>query len=431
MRRLNHHSPSMAGRQVRCFLLMLVIIASSWHMGSPVTAQPSSPVATSGDCVVSTEPDDQPDSATELAAGDACATADNPNAGQHLYRWEVTDAEAATRWTLALSAIPGQIGLLEIYALDIDDGGTIRAVTKLAASRGSASAPVQLANLLFRTGTYYVAVATSGPGPYQLSITEGDPIPPASTSEPATVTGQLAVSGTWVDVPNTISWTIDDTSSHLDLRVQAPVGAALDWELADDTGALLYRTTVGIDGIALLPDLGLAEGVYTLSLRSTDGVPTPWIVTTTATTPRSPQSEDEPNESSQYAMPIAFDGDHATIGGRLATTPSETDTDSYRITIDETLAGRLIDFRLLWQGGSERTLCLYDSTDAELRCAKDVVGASLNDFVLPVGEYTVRISGLAAPGDPYVLKIDVTGEAVDGFEAEPNNSMERANPLAA
>ena len=50
-------------------------------------------------------------------------------------------------------------------------------------------------------------------------------------------------------------------------------------------------------------------------------------------------------------------------------------------------------------------------------------------MVLAESTYFLTVSGQADPANPYTLKIDVTGEAVEGFEAEPNETVEFASPL--
>ena len=155
----------------------------------------------------------------------------------------------------------------------------------------------------------------------------------------------------------------------------------------------------------------------------------PWIVTAAPSTARDTTTEDEPNESAAAPDAITFDGDSASIGGRLATQPTDEDSDLHRLTIDSTLAGRLTDIRLLWQGGTSRTLCLTDTSETQLRCTSGEQGLSINDLVLVAGDYLLQVSGLPAPNDPYVLKVDVTGEAVEGFEAEPNEDIAHASPL--
>ena len=128
-------------------LVLLMLLAT---FGGQAAAQPATPAA-SGDCIVVTEPNDQPADAIDFGPGAACATADHAAGGQDLYRWTVTDAEAGQRWSFDLSAVPGQVGLIEIYTVDLD-GDTVLSATKVVSAMGDPGAAVTVPDLLFATG---------------------------------------------------------------------------------------------------------------------------------------------------------------------------------------------------------------------------------------------------------------------------------------
>lgn len=415
------------------FLLMLVVSLLLTSIApSAGTAQPATPPATG--CLIVAEPNDQPLDAVDLGSGKACADAAHPDTSQDLYRWTVDEATATSRWTLSLSAIPGQVGLIAMYRIELDAAGTVTSSTELVSMRGERGMPTSAANLLFLPGTYYLGIATSGPGPYRLTVSRGDPLPNPVTAagSPVAVNGAFASSGTTGDADTVLEWAIDDGASaaHLDLRVQGPVGTDLSWTLAGSQGARLYQSVVASAGTSLLPDIGLPPGNYTITLRSTIEPAVPWIISTTLGELRAADLEDEPNEDLSFARPIVFDGDTATLTGRLADYPGNDDADHFILQVDSAHAQRLTDIRLLWQGGPPRRLCLHDAAGVQLRCGEGDAGIALEDLVLTAGGYGLRVSGTPAPETPYTLRVDISGEAVDDFEAEPNDDMARASTMA-
>lgn len=342
------------------FLLMLVVSLLLTSIApSAGTAQPATPPATG--CLIVAEPNDQPLDAVDLGSGKACADAAHPDTSQDLYRRTVDEATATSRWTLSLSAIPGQVGLIAMYRIELDAAGTVTSSTELVSMRGERGMPTSAANLLFLPGTYYLGIATSGPGPYRLTVSRGDPLPNPVTAagSPVAVNGAFASSGTTGDADTVLEWAIDDGASaaHLDLRVQGPVGTDLSWTLAGSQGARLYQSVVASAGTSLLPDIGLPPGNYTITLRSTIEPAVPWIIST-------------------------------TLGELRA------------------------------------------AAGVQLRCGEGDAGIALEDLVLTADGYGLRVSGTPAPETPYTLRVDISGEAVDDFEAEPNDDMARASTMA-
>ncbi|MBA2468408.1 MAG: hypothetical protein H0V37_03270, partial [Chloroflexia bacterium] len=362
-------------------LTMIAVMAIIATVSPSASAQPATPATVDSTCVVATEPNDQPAEATDLGSGAACGRGDYPGGGQDLYRWTVTDDDAAARWSFTLTPVPGHVGLVEIYDVEIDDAGTILAATRLVSKMGEAGAITSLPNLLWPPGEYYVGVAYSGPGAYQLDIAAGDPLPADVdiADTPAPVSDAFAITAMPGETSAMVEWTVTDAASgnHFDIRLQGPVASPLAWDLADETGGTLFSGTTGANGVGTLPDIGLEAGTYTVTIRNGGDGPVRWVLATTPGEPRMSGVESEPNEGPANAAALAFDGDSASMNGRLATTPVDNDFDHYRLTIDDSRAGRLTDLRLLWHGGTQRRLCLLDSADAELRCAEGAEGLAL------------------------------------------------------
>lgn len=408
-------------------LLVLITIAPlGWHGAMPAASQPSTPAL---NCLTPTEPNDQPADATPLPPGASCVTAASSGPAQDLYRWTVSEAETTSRWTFAVSAVPAQVTRLEVYTIDLDAAGGIVTATLLVSALGGVNEPVSHDDLLWAPGDYYIAVATSGPGDYTLTIDEGAPVPPVGTSGDE-LSGSFELADT---VDGAVTWSLDaaDSESRWTLQLQGAVWQALSLTVTDEAGTTLLTAETGNDGIASMPDVGLAPGTYTLSVTGATGEATPWVLSATAAGTRAAGEEDEPNDTPSVGMPLVVEDGSAVVSGRLAKRgpADQLDRDAYRITVDDGLAGRFIDIRLLWQGEVERTLCLLDAAAQELKCERGTGGVALHDFVLAEGEYVIDVSGVPAPDVPYVLRVEASGEAVPRFETEPNDAAAAASPL--
>jgi hypothetical protein len=117
------------------------------------------------------------------------------------------------------------------------------------------------------------------------------------------------------------------------------------------------------------------------------------------------------------------------LTGRLGTLAALDDLDTYRLIVDETLAGRQLDLKLFWDAEPRRWLCLRDAAGTELGCTDGERGIAFNDLVLAAGDYTIVVSGDPAPNSPYLLRLDASLAAVSSYEAEPNDTFATAGPL--
>jgi hypothetical protein len=71
-------------------------------------------------------------------------------------------------------------------------------------------------------------------------------------------------------------------------------------------------------------------------------------------------------------------------------------------------------------------LCLLDTADQPTTCRNGTDGISLPALRLGPGEHVFEIQGAAVPSDADTLRLDVTGPAPAGFEAEPNEDVASA-----
>lgn len=414
---------------LRSLLLMLLIATSFPAHGS---SQPATPDVTG--CVVPVEPNDGPGNATALLAGEGCAVATIGAGEQDVYRWDLDEAGASGRWTFGITGIPGQAAMLEVYHVEIDEAGTITVAEKLLTRTGRAGEAVSHDELLWPAGTYYLAVAASGPGDYVLTVTEEAPLPTVvPAGEPRQVAGAFGARADAGTGPMTLAWTVDAAASEAIwmLRLQGAVGAAHAVSIAGPDGTVLATLGVAANGMAEMPDIAVAPGTYTITTTANADATTPHLVEMMETGQLVGNAEAEPNDMPAGTTPVPLVDGAAAITGRLATTGGDQqDHDRFLLEVGPGDAGRLLDIRVLWQAGPSRTLCLFDATDAELRCAEGERGLAMNDLVLQEGAYRLDLRGAPEPDATYVLRVEVTAEAVGAFEAEPNDKQDGGSPMA-
>ncbi|MEJ7838309.1 MAG: discoidin domain-containing protein, partial [Thermomicrobiales bacterium] len=390
-------------------------------------------------CIAANEPNDQYAEAIELGSGEVCAEAANLTGGQDLYLWTVAAADATTRWTMSVSAIPGQLANLEIFDVVLDEAGHVTSANKLLTISGSSGQSTVSRDLMLPVGSVVtIGVATSGPGAYTLSIERGTESPPRNDTEPnddattaTQVDGAFALSGDQSASPDEIVWTIteEDAASEWTLFYQKPVASAPSLTLRAEDGTQLGLWTPTTSGQVMIPHLGLVAGTYSLSLASTEPADGPYILETVAGEPLEAGTEAEPNDVVGLAFPIVLTGDSTLVSGQLDSRSAAEDRDVYRFTIGSDLATRQLDITVLWQEGPQRQACLIDSAERELLCREGTRGTSFDDLILAEGDYFFSVSGEAGDATTYVVRVDATREASSGYEAEPNNTIEAASLL--
>ena len=404
----------------------------------PATVGSTTTPPATAECVVAVEPNDEAPDAQDLPATAACVTAEHDNATQDVYNWTVGEAEAGQRWTIAVTGIPSQAVTLQVYRVELDESGTVLSSEQLAAADGGAGEGASLANLLWPAGEYVVGVGTSGPGPYELTITAGDPAPGVNDPEPndaadqaASVAGEFGVAGDRAGSADWFAWELDAAAAaqRWELRLQLPVLSAANLHLTTEDGTEIYSGAVDTTGSLRLVDIGLEPGHYLISVDSATDAVAPYILEAVPGDARAEGQESEPNDTFASGMPVTPVVGSTAIAGRLASVGAETDYDTYRLAVDGDVAGRQMDVKLFWRGGSSRRFCLQDAAGQPLQCGDGVAGVAFNDVVLQAGEYAIVVSGAPAADDPYLLRLDVTDEATSGFEAEPNDTPALASQL--
>jgi len=175
-------------------------------------------------------------------------------------------------------------------------------------------------------------------------------------------------------------------------------------------------------GAMALHDLVLPAGDYLLRVAPwTDG---PFPYRLEATLADALDVDPEPNDDPALAVPL----DPATLAvrGRLTTADAR---DRFAWTVDDQLAGRLLDVRLVGRDRLHRELCLEDAEGQDIQCRSGDQGVVLTGLHLRPGRYLIEVSGDPAPWSRYLLRVDPTSAAAPDFEAEPNDDNDRATAM--
>lgn len=415
--------------------LSTVVMAGVTHAGT----------TPAGDCIAADGSNVDIAHAQTLPAPQACITATNADGMQGVYWWTLDDAAAAQRWTLAMSAVPGQAVTLQVHRVEVDGSGLTLSDETLASADGGPGEGATITDVLLPPGRYIVGSVASGPGAYQVDIAPGAPIPAVADTEPndsaeqaAAVSGEFGASGDRAGTPDWFAWDVGaesgDGGATWQLSLQVPAATTGAMRLVDGSGAELAARAVDAEGRLRIPDMALSPGRYFVEVASSTEATAPYVLEATTAAPAATAGGDvaeaEPNDTIAGATSVDVAVGSTSVAGRLATIADGTDTDMYRFAVDADTAGRLVDVKLFWRGGSTRELCLVDADGVELRCDTGDATVAFNDVVLDADDYGVTVSGVADADDPYLLRFDVTEEATSGFEAEPNETMEQATPMA-
>jgi hypothetical protein len=395
---------------------------------------PAVAFAQGSDCAPETEPNGT-EAEAQAVEGELCLAGDLPDvADQDLLLWTVSEADAGFAWTVTVDGPDGVVVSAKILALASEPGvQPVLAGAQIGevATTPTTEGPVS-ETFLFTPGSYLVGVSRTdtaeGVPPlttaYELTFAHGDPLPETLDEEPnddtdaaVPVEAAFATAGDAINSVDVYAWTLSDEDAALgwELHLRHALGQAMTLEITTEPGgAPLVTAASGPLGRIDLYDLALAPGTYELTLGPASVASTPY--TLSSNTGDRPTDDLEPNDSPASAATI--DLANPAHKGRLAGTG---DVDTYRLTVDETLAGSLFNLRLVARGGQPRSLCVTSAeTGVDLQCKEGPGGAALANILLPRGEYLIRISGPEDPADPYLLRLDVTAEPRADFEAEPN-----------
>lgn len=412
---------------------MLVACSLTAQLVAGVPAM-SAPIRAAVSCNAEVEPNDTPEQG-QTFSGAACFTGTLPDGDQDIAVWDVTAVDAAKRWTISLTGVPDTITGLKLLPIVTDPGVTpILAGSPLIEidTGPTSTAPSSQANLLIPAGRYVLGISRSGTASalapprldYQISVAEGDAVPPNGDVEPnegtqhaTPVHGAFSLSGDLNGSLDQYLWTLSkaDADRAWSLETDTQVGASLYLALETPAGTVLTSQSADQMGRAGLADLKLLPGKYIVHVEPASVTARPYVLVATST--GSIVGDPEPNDTAATAVPLS--PSHPVAQGRLS---RYGDRDTYRVKVSDALASSLLDIKLIWQSGLNRRVCLYDAGQAELGCRSGTEGAVLGNLLLPSGDYTIDITGDPSLTDFYLLRVDATSAPAPDFETEPNDS---------
>lgn len=420
-----------------CLAVCLLLVAPIGRIPQPSFAQAPA-------CSPESEPNNV-EAEAEEKAGEFCVTGQLPEtADQELIVWTVSEDDAKFLWTLTLTGVAQTVTGAKIFALASEPG--VRPILAGSQLGEIASAPDTVGpvsgSFLVAPGEYIVGLSRTDRSDaavptdtsWQLSLARGERLPkrldkePNDDQETATpIEGVVSLAGDLNGSGDTFVWTVseDDTNSGWEMHLKAAIGTKPNMTIRDAAGAQV----VYIDGDRFfaidLYDLAFAPGQYYLEIRPQAEQATPYLLSIVQAD--APVGDVEPNNEQQFASPL--DPANPIVKGRLAATD---DIDLYRLTVNDELAGSLIDLRVLTTSENNRRICLTSvELGTDLKCAEGPGGAVISNLLLPRGDYVVRISGSTDADDQYILRFDLTSPPSPEFETEPNDNLEFASPLDA
>jgi hypothetical protein len=272
-------------------------------------------------CAQEQEPNDDL-AAVSFQTGDTCITGTLDGADQDLFGWEVTAADATSRWTLTLSGVQDAVTGLDVLPVTSEPGVEPPTVssTSLVRIQGAPDAPdAQRANVLLPVGRYVLGLSRSAAAgamdspsiDYRFSISRGQPLPPIGDVEPnddaATgipIAGPFELGGDISGTPDVFRWSApgDATSGPWDLVLQVPVGTATRLTATASDGTRFTSVTAD-QGLATIHDLTPDPAGYTVVLDQPATAPTPYILRAVEGAP-SPDRDAEPNDRLDWALPM-------------------------------------------------------------------------------------------------------------------------------
>jgi hypothetical protein len=396
------------------------------------------PIAAQTSCTPEAEPNDVAETTVSFT-GTACYDGMLPDEDQDLWLWEVSETDAARRWTFSLTGIPATLTSLKVIPITSEPGTPIRGgapVVEVNVTPTGSGATTK-ADLLVPVGRYVLGVSRSGTIDqstplrldYRLMLEEGAPLPEPGDVEPndqldtaTPIQGDQQLSGDLRDSVDHYRWTIpEDAPGAWDLDLQTPAGFGGYLTISRGIGDTVLNGYAAPDGHIRLPDLVLPPGRYDLSIQPPASVRLPYALTIRSKS--APDGDPEPNDEVRYAVPI--DTSAGLTRGVLST---DRDRDHFALQIDEELSQLLFDVRLLWRTGQDRELCLLDEEGTNLQCARGTEGVALPSLGLDAGQYLLEVDG-EPDEEPYAIRIDRAGARPRDFEAEPNDSTASATAL--
>jgi hypothetical protein len=363
------------------------------------------------------EPND--DAATASPAGNPIALIGDAHGSPDLYRWTVSDEDAARTWQIDVRAVEGDYMALELRQ---EDG------TPIARTDVPRNGQGHLYDLRIPAGTYYFAFSTTDDDatPYVLEVrpsdaADADPEPNDTVPQAIPIAIGGALPGRLAGPRDFDQYTLTVPQYEVPtlLDVGITVGTEQDRQvcLVRHPGANSVQCRQGRADI-VLSNLSLEAGDYTIEVSGDEDLVDRYRLAVAEAGMVVADGEVEPNDDPATAS--AFDPG-LVLRGRSA----NEDRDYYRITV----AGEPQVWRLDATGTGIQEL-LWVEPDLEIRGTGDVSAdgthASVWDLALVPGDHWISIR---ASGEDYQLALTPLGPRAAGAEREPNNDTNSAEPI--
>jgi len=366
----------------------------------------------------------------ESVAAEFCRSGQaSDDQSRDLFRWTVAPGDAANLWSFALQALPGQSARLEFFELvpGANTQDIAKAPLRFAAETAPGSTSLTIPPLLLHPGSYILAVSgIGGKVLYRLRTQTAGSLPATSSG---TQKDGFLFSLTAGDHPTEIPWQLsaNGAANRWTIALQLPPGTQLPVTLRDAKGDdLLVSSTADAQGVERLPDLGLKAGSYRIILGPLAG--TPLMLSATADGARAADFAEEPDNDVAHAHALAVD---TTVHGRLIAMASEVDTDFFRVDVDQTLAGKPIDFNFRTEGAGNVSLDLLDANEQPLAAMAGNRDVRLAGMTLKPGRYFIRVRGALGASQNYTLDAQAGAVQEANLAIEPNNTPAQATHVIA
>ncbi len=377
-------------------------------------------------CNYEVEPNDDPASATPLAAtgwqtsSDAvpiCISGSFGQGGQDLYRWDVGEAESLQRWVIDLESVIQQATTFSLHRVTFAPDGTSVAATEELLRFGTQDGrPVTSQEFQLAPGRYYLGTNVSGgAGEYVATLRPVNRVDrSASRLEAGRRYSDEFIGYGAVQAELAFEWSVDVryTGYLWGIEARSALGAPVALRITGPSGevvSLSPATALRRDGLAITP------GQHTITVSGDGG--TVWLKLERQGQ-RSSGSEVEPNDTSDTATVLA---PGTEIRGSL------DGTDFYRVELSEQPGPTSWQLVTTAAGGEEYAVSLEDA-DRQTLMNRRVTASMTQLLTLPPGTYYVRINGSQGS---YSVALRQAAAPPAGNELEPNDVARLATPLDA
>lgn len=368
----------------------------------------------------------------EPVAAEFCRSGQTSGDNRDLFRWTLSAGDANDFWSIGLEALPGQSGQIELFELipGAQPKDIKGAPLRLRAAMAPGSNSVHMPPMLFRAGTYIIAVSgPHGAAMYRLRAQPAGALPPAASVPTAAQHDTFQIMTNAADHQIELPWHFSSSAAgqRWTFSLQTPPGTPVPFRLRDHRGTeLVNSSSADAQGIERIADIGIPAGDYTLVIDSHPGVPI--VVSAAAEGPHQADFAEEPDDDRDRPAHKLAPG--ATMRGRLIPRSGD-DIDIYALDVPNNLNGHLLDLAVTTAGEGEVRLTLMSGQQAVMSSKSGSHDVRLSGLALDPGHYLVEVRGALPPDQEYSLSANDAGQRQSGVALEPNDTPETATHVVA